>query len=158
MLEKQFIRSALVARICPPPISVDFPHIGKIWIFRSSGKQFQNAHSIRNFTLNNFALRDRFNIPDDWRDYMRIPNYRFLTIASRYIANASISLKPSGIWNPSREAKLFKVKFRIGYVLWILFSAWSENPYFATMGEIHWNWDSARETIVLSEHYRLWGV
>ena len=30
-------------------------------------EQFQNTYPIRNLTLNNFALRDRFNIPDGSR-------------------------------------------------------------------------------------------
>ena len=45
------------ARICSPPISVNFPHCGKVWIFESLGKKFQYAYHIRNFILNNFALQ-----------------------------------------------------------------------------------------------------
>ena len=47
---------------------MDFPHSGKIWIFKSRRKLFQISYHIRNFTINNFAPHNRFNIPDGWRD------------------------------------------------------------------------------------------
>ena len=65
-----------------------FPHPLKspYWIFRSCGKKFQNADQIWNFTLNHFALCDRFNIPDGSKD-MGVSNWRFslLKIVTIYL-------------------------------------------------------------------------
>ena len=51
-----------------PPFQQISPHGGKVWIFISCQKQFQNAHPIRNSIQNNFLLRDQFNILDGSRD------------------------------------------------------------------------------------------
>ena len=61
---------------------------GKICIFKSCRKQFQNAYLIQNFPLNNFALRDQFSIPEGSRD-LGVPNLTICTTALEYTANST---------------------------------------------------------------------
>ena len=55
--------SLLPPTLSPPlPYFSGFPPWCKVWIFRSCRKQLPNSYPIRNFTLNNFACHDQFNI------------------------------------------------------------------------------------------------
>ena len=71
--EGRFLRSALEARICLPLLRRICPYDGKISIFNSCRKPFNNAYPIWNLTLNNFAPHDRFNILDGSKN-IGVPN------------------------------------------------------------------------------------
>ena len=52
-------------------------------------KIMPKAHPIRNLTLNNFLLSNRFNMPHGSRRY-EVVEMKILIIASRYTANSTI--------------------------------------------------------------------
>jgi len=70
------------------------PYGGKILVFKSCKKIIHNAYPIRNFILNNFALRDRFHFSNVLRD-MRVYSCRIcgntivqiVNLAPPYLSN-----------------------------------------------------------------------
>ena len=54
-------------------------------------KKIQNVYPTQNSPLNNFALDDRFHIPDGSRDIAKGTKVKIFTIKSRYIANVNTS-------------------------------------------------------------------
>ena len=113
-----------------------FPsHGGKIWILRKCRKKIQKAYPIRNFTILIFAVSDRFNIPDGSKD-MGVPNWLFTLLHhdisqmfGPYICQTVKNMELIMVSN----FILSKISDRISILN--LFSVWSENAHFATMGE-----------------------
>ena len=124
ILERRFLRSAPVVWIRPPPISVDSSLWCKIWIFKSCGNFFFRLQKKKEekYTIILLAVIDSiFLMVREICPFDTAIGRAKLTVRSvelRYIANLTTSdphiLIPLEIWNRSRRAKLFKMKFRIG--------------------------------------------
>ena len=107
-------------------------------------KKVQKAYHIQDFTLNNFAFDSIYIMV--WEIYGS-KFVEFAVYCDAWIVRIVI-LSPSYLsnhleyWIDHGEQNYSEQNFVWGNNVLRLFSAWFENPYFATMGrsEIHWNW------------------
>ena len=92
-----------------PPFLCISPHGGKIWIFKSYRRKIQSANPIRNLTLNNFDLHNRFNIPDGLKD-MGVPNRDCITINHKPNNFRAVYLSTIGDMELITERKIIQNK------------------------------------------------